>query len=433
MPNLKTVEITNIMAIGSLRFDTSAVTVVSGGNDVGKSSILEAIRNVFDGGHDPAMIRHGAEKGTITLTLDDGTIIHKWISQTGYDTSAKTAKGRLIRPPKQYIDKLAAGFGFNPIAMMDAKPEKRLQFLLDVMPIEFSAEELAEILGDRAPIEGCNLKYLVDIHAGIKEDRKDRNRAVRDLEGSIKTISDGLPAVDDEKDWAAESATLAQTLSGQKAELAAGRADLNRQKELMKSKRRAEVQSDIDLLKAHLAAEEQGIDDHAEKVYTEAADKRQAAIDATTTDLATAQEKATAIERAAGARELLAQQRKQSKANFFEAEALSNTLKKLDKLKKSKLANLPIPGLDIRGGDIFIDDITWDKQNTSDLWLTVIRIGALASGNLPLLICDHAEVLEGARWEEFLEAIGRSGLQVITARVTEGALRVESAEQTPTP
>jgi DNA repair ATPase RecN len=433
MNNLKTVEIKNIMGIGSLRFDAGAVTVISGGNGVGKTSILEAIRNVFHGGHDPAMIRHGADKGTITLTLNDGTVIHKWISRRGYDHSAKTAKGALIRPTKKFIDELAAGFAFDPIAMMDAKPAERLQFLLDVMPIEFTAAELAEALGDRALVEPCNLKTMEDIHAGIKDERKALNRAVRDLEGSIKTISDGLPDIDDGKDWCGEAATLAATLSEQKAELAAGRADINTQKELMKSKRRAEVQVEIDALKDQLDTEEKQIDEQAEKVYEEAAAKLQTEIDSITADLATAQEKEKAIERAAGARELLDTQRKQQKAKFFEAEALSNKLKALDALKKSKLANLPIPGLDIRGGDIFIEDTPWDKKNTSDLWLTVIQIGALASGKLPLLICDHAEVLEGARWEEFLEAIGKSGLQVITARVTEGALRVESAEQTPTP
>lgn len=428
MNTLKSVEIHNIMKVESFRFNTSAVTVISGGNDVGKSSILEAIRNVFHGGHDPEIIRQGAEKGIITLTLDDDSFIRKTITQKGYTLIAKTAKGALIRPPKQYIDKLAAGFAFDPIAMMDAKPEKRLQFLLDVMPIEFSAEELAEVLGDRAPVEACNLKKLEDIHAGIKEERTTLNRAVRDLAGSIQTVSDGLPAIDDEKDWAAEEKRLAGELTDQEWQLAADEKDMAAKTFAEKTVKREDAQAQIDAIRVKLADDEKLIDETAATLLEETSTAFRQQISNTATNLAIAQEKATAIERASGARKLLETQRDQMKVKFFEAEALSDKLKALDKLKKSKLSNLPIPGLDIRGGDIFIGGVPWGKENTSDLWLLVIQIGALATGKLPLLICDRAETLEDARWGEFREAIGKSGLQVITARVTEGALRVDSAD-----
>ncbi len=427
MNTLKSVEIQNIMKVESFHFNTSTVTVISGGNDVGKSSILEAIRNVFHGGHDPEIIRQGAEKGIITLTLDDDSWIRKTITQKGYTLVAKTAKGALIRPPKQYIDTLAAGFAFDPIAMMDAKPAKRLEFLLDVMPIEFAAEELAVVLGKRAPVEACNLKTFEDIRAGIFDERKDLNGSVRDLDGSIKTVSDGLPAIDDEKDWAADEKRLAGELADREWELATNEKDSALTVERLKTVERAAAQAKIDAINAELSDLLAHIDTQAAEILTPVVAELREQISTTTTDLATAQEKAAAFERATGTREFLKQQRAKMKTKFFEAEALSDILKALDKLKKGKLAHLPIPGLDIQGDDIYIDGIPWDRKNTSDRWLTVIQIGALATGKLPLVICDRAETVAGKRWEEFLGAIAKSGLQVITARVTEGTLRVESA------
>ena len=430
MPKLKSVEIRDIMGIENLRFDAGAVTVISGGNSVGKSSILQAIATVFHGGHDPAMIRHGADKGTITLTLDDGTVIRKYISQKGYEVSAKTSKGTPIRPPKEFIDKLASGFGFDPVAMMDAKKPQRLKFFLDVLPIEFTAAELAKILpSDRAPVKSCSLPELEDIRAGVYDERKALNQSVKALEGSIKTMADGLPAIDDAIDWVAEAKQFADQLADQKWQLAANEKDLETQKERLKGEKRAEAQTKIDAIKTELAAEEQRIDEQAAKVFKEGAVELQRQIDDTTGELATAQEKAAAIERATGARKLLDEQRDQCRKKFLEAEEFSGMLKAIDKLKIAKLSTLPIQGLDLVDGDIHVDKVPWEKVNTSDLWLTVIQMAALATGNLPILICDHAEHLEGKRWHEILPAIKKSGVQVITARVTKGILRVESVEE----
>lgn len=429
MPKLKSVEIRDIMMIESIRFDTGAVTVLSGGNDVGKTSILEAIATIFHGGHDPALIRHGTDKGIILLTLDDGTTIRKVITHKGYDLKATTAKGALIRPPKQYIESLAKGFGFDPIAMMEAKKPERLKFLLDALAIEFSAEELAKIVGARAPVEVVNLQKLDDIRGGIYDERKALNKAVRDLEGSISTVEQGLPAIDDAIDWAVEAKEFAGQLADQKWQLAANEKDLETQKERLKSNKRAEAQAKIDAIKTELAAEEQRIDEQASKVFKEGAAELQRQIDDTTGKLATSQEKASAIERATGAREHLAKQRDQCRQKFLEADDLSAMLQQLDKLKTAKLDALPIAGLNLKDGDIYIEDIPWDKNATSNQWLTVIQIGSLGIGKLPVLICDHGQHLEGERWADFLKAIGQSGLQVITARVTRGVLCVDSAEE----
>lgn len=429
MEQLKSVEVHDLMMIESLRFETGAVTIISGDNELGKSAILEGIANIFHGGHDSTLIRKGATKAVVTLILDNGTEIKKVTTHKGYDLYAKTAKDVPLRPPKHYVDSLAKGFGFDPIAFMDADKKARIKFLFDVMPIEFTAEELAAIVGDRAPVKPSSLPELEDIRAGVYDARKALNQSVRALEGSIKTMAEGLPAIEEGMDWEAYAQQLTNDLSSQRSELAAGRADLDAQKERLKNEKRAETQGKIDVLKTKLAAEEKRIDDQAEKVYAEGAAEAQQQIDVTTTKLATAQEKATAIERAAGARKLLEKQRDECRKKFLETEEFSRQLKAIEKLKHAKLKHLPVPGLDLIDGEIHVEGIPWNRVCTSSKWLTTIQIAACAAGKLPLIICDRAEHLSGKRWEGFVQAIRQTNLQVITARVTDDVLRVESAEQ----
>src|SRR5438270_7793157 len=73
---LEKVQIESIGGIEYLEFPTSAALIeVTGDNGVGKSSVLNAIRCVVEGGHDPALLRLGAKKGVVRLLLDDGTTI----------------------------------------------------------------------------------------------------------------------------------------------------------------------------------------------------------------------------------------------------------------------------------------------------------------------------------------------------------------------
>ena len=48
-------------------------------------------------------------------------------------------------------------------------------------------------------------------------------------------------------------------------------------------------------------------------------------------------------------------------------------------------------------------------------------------GDLGVMVCDKAEAMSDATFAEFTEAAAGAGLQIITARVSDGPLRVEVA------
>jgi hypothetical protein len=81
------------------------------------------------------------------------------------------------------------------------------------------------------------------------------------------------------------------------------------------------------------------------------------------------------------------------------------------------LDELPIEGVEVRGGEIFYGGLPFDQLNTQNKIFLACQIGALKFGGLPLMICDQIEQVDDLRWDEFCEAIKDSGFQVIAARV----------------
>lgn len=70
-------------------------------------------------------------------------------------------------------------------------------------------------------------------------------------------------------------------------------------------------------------------------------------------------------------------------------------------MKKQKLDELPIPGLEVRNGQIFANGLDYDKQvNTGQQFKIAVQISALRFGGLPFMIADKGEHLDGASWDE---------------------------------
>lgn len=113
---------------------------ISGDNGSGKSSILNAIAAVLAGpGHVPAdMLRHGAEKGMIEITLgaDDGDGV-KYIARLPVkkgglgQLSIKRSDGKALkRTPRKAMELILNPIGISPTKFADAKPADRVAMLL---------------------------------------------------------------------------------------------------------------------------------------------------------------------------------------------------------------------------------------------------------------------------------------------------------------
>ncbi len=148
------------------RIKPKSVTRIKGPNGSGKSSILRAVGKIFDGGSDPSIIRHGAEKSVVELGLEDGTKITRTCApvkrRRGADPNLPAEYNTVLeilqpdgtprRAPQTYINELADALAVDPgkILRIDAStvPGRKAlaEILLKIMPIRFEPAEIEQAL-----------------------------------------------------------------------------------------------------------------------------------------------------------------------------------------------------------------------------------------------------------------------------------------------
>ena len=440
MLRIDSVSIENLKGIERAEFPLGSLTVIKGANGTGKSSILDALGCVFEGGFDPSLIRIGTEKASVKLTLSDGTTVAKTITPKGATLSITTADGLKVPKPAAFVERLASGFSFDPISFLQADAKKRTQFLLEAMPIEFSPAEVGAITG-KAPARALDLDGLAQLRAGIYENRRDLNVEAKELDGSIAGFIKSMPLMGSE-DWPAIADKLAAKKTEITAALATLQADIkNSLQDAIQSEAEKRVAA-VDAAKAIYDAAVQAANAAYEaavselnKLASEAASEEVSALQAELQTVAA--EHATAEERRRQQDQSLAMRKQidalddKRKVKLTASDKLSAQIKALDDLRKDKLADAAIPGIEIVDGEILVNGIPLDNLNTQARYFTAFQIAALKGGELGFMVVDNLEAIVGDEWDDFQAAAVGSGYQVLGARAVEHtALSLEADGET---
>lgn len=426
------VKISNILGIAELDFSPDGFTEVSGPNGSGKTSVMEAIKSVVSGGHDATLLRNGADKGEIVLVLDDGTQLRKRVtaSQSPIDVMIDGKKqGR----PTDTIKALTDTLSVNPVAFLHAPKKDRVKVLLETMPVSVDAEALSKLSGVPVQITGKgSISAIEAVRKQVYDDRTGTNRAVKEKEATINQLRLTMPP---EKDGIALDGSedeLRQRDKELSDALLAERERIRKKLEGIKADNRAridqlktEAQEQIDTIRASLAASIEQI------AATEADTERKAAIqgERKTAEFNAAVEpirdkiKSIVADREASAR--IEQTKSTIKmlehdlAQLIEdATAQTTALESIDKYKADLLASLPIPGLVVTDGEIYLNGVVFDRLNTaSQVWIAV-EIAKLRAKELGIVCVDGLELLDPATFEEFKARALESGLQLFVTRVS---------------
>ncbi len=112
------------------------------------------------------------------------------------------------------------------------------------------------------------------------------------------------------------------------------------------------------------------------------------------------------------------------------SERLTEGLDAVETLKGSLLADLPIDGLEIDGRTIRLNKVPLEQQNTETRLRFAAAVAALRARRHPLklVFVDNAESLDTEHRVLLLAELEARGVQVIVARVTDGALNVDARE-----
>lgn len=414
------VEISNILGAKHVCFEPGTLTVISGRNGSGKSSVLSALSRIFQKGHDSSLLRRGSKFGEILITLDDGSTIRYRVTERTTTTEITDAVGNEVAAPRSFVEELGDALAVDPARLLLAKPEELAQILLETMPVKFSQAELQEACGEECWIVANDmaLEDVDTLSKQIYETRTTANRQAKEAETTAKQLKASLPPAEQTNvDWASRVSELRTLLD---------EARQSREGEIAVVER--EEREAIEEIKARAQRE-------IEQAHQRSKEKRTAKMQEFEPDLlkiqaalSEAEERRVNRDRAEGIRNSFdifdkkAQTMRQSADNFTRA------LEELARLKQAKLANLPIPGLEVREGQVYLDGVPFQRVNLAERTKVAFQIAALRSGQLPFLVVDQAELFDPESWAAFQEAAKASGFQIIAARVSSGDLAIQTEE-----
>ena len=449
----------NVLGFEDAEINLGGITVITGENASGKTSLIEALVGLFGSGHDATLLRTGSEQGQIVLELDEGTI-QKTITETETDPSVRLKGAGRVSSPVKYMRKIADLLALNPVDFARAKTDKeRIKWLEEFLPLELDRAALAKATPSLAlrpeDFEGNALEVLsrlrtrvYDARTGANRTRDDKIRAVRELEASLPP--------DDGTDQTAKLAALENNRrelearldflkTNSRTRLVGCRENLRLVTQNLRHQYEREAETKIEAARTELAeklkslhlrseTELQKANDTAAELLARDGAPINEELQRLAAEIGQTQEQVQQQVRAVTLRKVKERTEAEAQAAAAESVQLTTALERLNGLKRDLLQNLPFPGLEIADGQILLDGVPFNRVNTGRKWnfalnFAVHRLETLLPDGLKLICVDGAECLDAknfATLEAGVAKLAERGYQFIITRVTDDPLKIET-------
>lgn len=438
------IKISNILGINELELSPEGFTTITGANGQGKTSVLEAIKSVTQSGHDATLLRKGELKGETVLVLDDGTELSKTVTKDGSTTSVRRDGKKLARP-SETIKALTDALSVNPVEFLRAPKKDRVKVLLESMPITADAERLTAMT--RIPVTaapGMHALHLIEIvRKEVYDDRTGTNRAVTEKESTINQLRLAMPdapgGVEGDEDQIRTKIQEAQDA------MRAEQARIDAKLATLRTESAAKIQGIKDALNAKITEIQRAADaailELREKAHDETEAERAALAD-TEAKAARVRQKATdtctgiiqplgqAVAAITANRDASAKRavtidtiaKMETELEDLRQDAINQTkaLADIDAYKEELLGSLPIPGVEVRDGEVFRNGVAFDRLNTSQQVAIAFEIAKLRAGDLKVVCLDGIELMDSKHFEELKAQAEASGMQVFVTKVSDG-------------
>jgi len=441
-PKTKTLRATSLSVKGVKGIDDMKVelgehyTLFVGKNGIGKTSMLDAARNVILGSAALANIARVVDgepcepEVTVVLKSRDGE--EKRITKTAEKTPiiksriGTSAAFETLKRPADYL-RTISDQGADPARFLTAAPKEQVELLLAALALEWNQKRVDDILGgfkalvvaENLPLE--NLHPLQRIQAirdsifrartGVNRDEKaKRSAADQTLRDAPAEIPEGL----------------GERIEAKRAEVNELRGALSKAQEEWRSKFRAAEQAATSKRDAAIAAAKAAFDADMAAANQQAAEDRGALVDqqrladnadSLLTALLRDQNDAT---RAKTMHETAEKFLRDAESFKNTAERMTKTIEDLDAFKAEMASDIPIEGLTIGDAGIQIAGVPLSQINTAKRVAVAFSIATLRLKGLALkvLFLDNLESLDEDHRGVLFHLAKEHGVYIMGAQVT---------------
>jgi len=437
MKRVKRIHIQNILGIEDLEIEPGRITLIQGENASGKTSVLEAIKEAVRGGHDATLIRHGADEGEVVLVFDDDITVRKRIRRHGSQVDVRHPTMGKISAPQSFLNGLFDRLALNPVEFLYASD--RATKLLEAMPLEVDEGRLGEALGDASadlPVgvdtDGRHaLEVIEAVRKVVYDERTAVNRVVRENQAAAERLRESLPAESEAVD--------PQAIERLEAEKAEKEEAVRRELRHITAAEQDKVQAitsaaanEIERLREAIREVERRAEAEISAARQVAANAREGAqaeagpdITRMAEEIAAARERLREAGRHENIRQMLDETERRAEEHARKSERLTEAIRRLDALKGQLLEELPIPGVEIRDGEVYRDGVPFPRMNTAEQVKLAVEVARLRAGDVPLACVDGMECLDQRTFDLFIASLDASGMQAVVTRVSNDPLTVE--------
>lgn len=193
---IKRLEINNCLGIKELQINPGKVNVIHGGNEKGKTSLLECIEKALNNTERRAkFVKDGEDEATLYVQLDNGMEINRKV--TNDKSTVKVVQGgSSVKKPESVLKSIVGGFNFNPVDFVQKGDKEQTEILLGLIPMRITPDMVQEWFGEVPPVDLTQhavkvLEYLAEKY--FYDKRSLANGKVKECENEITSIRLQLP------------------------------------------------------------------------------------------------------------------------------------------------------------------------------------------------------------------------------------------------
>ena len=467
----------NIYGIKEKTLQPGDVTVISGPNGSGKTSILDAIATTLTNkNYRPRIIRNGEDEAEMLIETNSGLVIDKKKRNYKSDYSSVKKDGNAVNGPESYLKGLLNTNQINPLEFISMTDKQQAKILLSLTKIDFGIDDYVKSFDGLPPdyseerhvLE--NLDYFQSKKSQWWKLREEENRAELFKRQSIQEEMQKLPENYDRYKW--ENYSISDAYSKiqdikshnhdiEIAETVIANADSKKdsikfnydqtkkvecerfeqkqqsrkediktyQEEIKKiesaianlnaliSSDESKKQDTLELIDKQMNIELDAVDDKLNRALKYKSENEKQSYEELEAEVKNAEEMKSYLKLFDTISEMKEDQKRHKESAAYYDELIN----KARTLPQELLANakMPIPGITIKNGELLINDLPIGNLSDGEQLELAMAVAKQQTGELSIILADGLEKLSKEPRERFLKAAKESGIQFFITQVTD--------------